>query len=88
MIQLKGIVFVAVFAPLMTLLIFTALKVVFGSLRVSEEEEFEGLDLSQHSESAYALGPAGSMIAEIGSSSSTQRSSLVDTMAKPGEKFA
>jgi Amt family ammonium transporter len=88
MIQLKGIVFVAVFAPIMTLLIFMALKVVFGSLRVSEEEEFEGLDLSQHSESAYALGTTGSMVAEISSSSSAHRSSLAGTLAKPGEKFA
>jgi Amt family ammonium transporter len=53
MVQLKGIAFVAVFAPLMTIVILFALKLVFGSLRASPEEEVEGLDVSQHSESAY-----------------------------------
>ena len=53
MVQLEGIVFVAVFAPIATLVIASALKAVFGSLRVSDEEEIGGLDLSQHGESAY-----------------------------------
>jgi Amt family ammonium transporter len=56
MVQLKGIVFVAIFAPVMTAIILSVLKLFFGSLRVSEEEEVEGLDLTQHKESAYALG--------------------------------
>jgi Amt family ammonium transporter len=55
-VQLKGIVFVAIFAPLATFVILTALKMVFGSLRVEAEDEAEGLDLSQHSESAYVFG--------------------------------
>ena len=38
------------------------LKLVFGSLRVAEEEEVEGLDLSQHSESAYSGGGVGSSV--------------------------
>ena len=46
----------AVLAPVATFLILTVLKLVFGSLRVSEEEEFNGLDLSAHEESAYAFG--------------------------------
>ena len=29
---------------------------MIGSLRVSDEDEFEGLDVSEHSESAYAFG--------------------------------
>jgi Amt family ammonium transporter len=66
MIQLKGIVFVAVFAPVMTLIILTALRLAFGSMRVSEEEEVEGLDLSQHSEGAYALGAGSSAITGVG----------------------
>jgi Amt family ammonium transporter len=66
MIQLKGIAFVAVFAPIMTLIILAALRLAFGSLRVSEEEEVEGLDLSQHSESAYALGAGSSTITGVG----------------------
>ena len=35
------------------------MQLAFGSLRVDEEDEFQGLDLSQHSESAYVLGTAG-----------------------------
>jgi Amt family ammonium transporter len=61
-VQLKGIGFVAVFAPVMTFAILSVLKLVFGSLRVSEEEEVDGLDLSQHQESAYSPGGVGSAI--------------------------
>ncbi|MDX2166525.1 MAG: hypothetical protein SF182_05655, partial [Deltaproteobacteria bacterium] len=63
MVQLKGIVFVAIFAPVATAIILGLLSVVFGSLRVDEESEIEGLDLSQHSESAYSPGSAGSVVA-------------------------
>jgi Amt family ammonium transporter len=56
MIQLEGVLIVAVLAPVATFVILTVLKMVFGSLRVSDEEEFNGLDLSSHSESAYAFG--------------------------------
>jgi Amt family ammonium transporter len=54
MVQLKGVVFVAVFAPLATIAILFVLQMIMGSLRVPDEDEVEGLDLSQHSESAYA----------------------------------
>ena len=53
MVQLKGIVFVAIFAPGLTAIILAALSAVFGGLRVDEEAEVYGLDLSQHSEAAY-----------------------------------
>jgi Amt family ammonium transporter len=56
MIQLEGVLIVAVLAPVATFLILTLLKLIFGSLRVSDEEEFNGLDISAHSESAYAFG--------------------------------
>jgi ammonium transporter, Amt family len=82
MIQLKSVAFVIVFAPLATLALLMALKVAFGSLRVSEEEEFEGLDISQHSENAYSLGSTGSiaepMRAHMGSSAP------IPVLAKPG----
>ena len=39
MVQLKGIVFVAIFAPVATVAIILALKLVFGSLRVADEDE-------------------------------------------------
>jgi Amt family ammonium transporter len=58
MIQLQGIGFVVVFAPLMTLLIAGVVRVLCGGLRVHEEDEAAGLDLSQHSETAYSLGGA------------------------------
>jgi Amt family ammonium transporter len=64
MVQLKGIVFVAIFAPVATVIILSALKLAFGSLRVSEEEEVEGLDLSQHSESAYSGTGSGGHLEE------------------------
>ena len=39
----------------MTFVILYALKLVIGSLRVTDEDEYEGLDVSQHSESAYSM---------------------------------
>jgi Amt family ammonium transporter len=62
MVQLKGIVFVAIFAPVATLFILGLLRVVFGSLRVTDEIEIGGLDLGEHSESAY--GFAGGSVFE------------------------
>jgi len=52
-VQLKGVAFTAIYAPLATLAILLLLKAVFGSLRVDEEAEEGGLDLSEHSEAAY-----------------------------------
>ena len=52
-IQLVSVIFVAVFAPALTFVILSILKPLFGGLRVDEENEHEGLDLSEHSESAY-----------------------------------
>jgi Amt family ammonium transporter len=51
--QVKSIVFTAVFAPVVTILILGVLRLVFGNLRVTDEAEYEGLDLSEHSETAY-----------------------------------
>jgi Amt family ammonium transporter len=62
MVQLRGIGFVALFAPVATVVILLALKAVFGSLRVADEAEIEGLDLAEHSESAY--GFAGGSVLE------------------------
>jgi Amt family ammonium transporter len=56
MVQLKSIGFTMLFAPTVTLVILLGLRWAFGTLRVSEEKEFEGLDVSEHSESAYAFG--------------------------------
>lgn len=50
--QAKGVAFTAVFAGLGTFLIVTVVRKLVG-LRVSEEEESAGLDLTQHGENAY-----------------------------------
>ncbi len=59
LVQLKSIGFTMVFAPVMTLGILLALRLLFGSLRVDDEAEFDGLDLSQHSEAAYTSAFSG-----------------------------
>ncbi len=51
--QLGSVAFTAVYAPLVTAIILVTMKAVLGSLRVTDEEEFAGLDLSEHSETAY-----------------------------------
>jgi Amt family ammonium transporter len=56
--QLKSIVFTAVFAPVATLVILLLLRAIFGSLRLDEESEFVGVDLAEHSETAYMFGSA------------------------------
>jgi len=53
--QLKAVVVTIVFAVVGTAVILVVLKAVMG-LRVSDSEERMGLDLSQHSESAYVFG--------------------------------
>jgi len=57
-IQLKSILFTAIFCPLATIAILLVLRAVFGSLRLEEEAEFDGVDLSEHSETAYVFGAA------------------------------
>ena len=47
-------------------MILVGLRLVFGSLRVSEETEMQGLDLSERSESAYGLTGPGMMAPEAG----------------------
>jgi len=59
LVQLEGIAFTAVFAVSMTAIILTVLRLAFGGLKVDEESEEAGLDLSAHSESAYVFGGAG-----------------------------
>ena len=39
---------------------------MFGSLRVVDEDEIDGLDLSEHSESAYGFAGGGVSAAELG----------------------
>ena len=58
-IQLKSIGFTALFAPVGTIVILTVMRMAMGDLRAHEEDEEMGLDLSQHSETAYASGGEG-----------------------------
>ena len=52
--QLVSIGFTAVFATLATLVILYVIRALLGSWRVDEDEESRGLDLSEHSETAYS----------------------------------
>ncbi len=56
MVQIEGVLIVAIFAPLVTFILLKVLGLLFGGLRVDEEAEFNGLDLSEHSEAAYTMG--------------------------------
>jgi Amt family ammonium transporter len=51
--QIISVGFTAVYAGLLSILILFVLRAVMGDLRVSEEGEHLGLDLSEHSEAAY-----------------------------------
>ena len=53
-IQFQSIIFTAVFAIVLTLIILVVLRLLFGDLRVDEEGESIGLDLTEHSETAYS----------------------------------
>lgn len=50
--QLIGVVGVYVFAFVFSLVLFLIIKAIMG-IRVSEEEEFEGLDIGEHGQEAY-----------------------------------
>jgi ammonium transporter, Amt family len=52
LVQLKGIVYVGAFTFGASLAVWYAIKLVLG-VRVSAEEEFEGLDIGEHGMSAY-----------------------------------
>jgi len=68
--QLTSIAFTATFAPLATIAILLALRAVFGNLRLDEEAEFVGIDLAEHSETAYVFGTAsGTSAAHLSDSS-------------------
>ncbi len=51
--QIASIAITAVFACAATWVILFVMKSVMGSLRVSDEAEHEGLDVAEHSETAY-----------------------------------
>ena len=63
--QLIGIGAIGVFSFVFALVLFSVVKVVMG-LRVSEEEEVEGLDICEHGNEAYSTyAPAGRATPEL-----------------------
>jgi len=52
MVQLKGVIYVGAFAFGLSMLFWYAIKLTVG-VRVSAEEEFEGLDMGEHGNQAY-----------------------------------
>ena len=79
MVQLKGIAFVIVFAPITTVVILSALRLLFGSLRVDDEDEVMGLDLSEHSEAAYASSGGSGGTAEGSHATASYATGMVAT---------
>ena len=58
-VQLKAVLVTFVLAGVLTPICLAITSAVCGGLRVDEDGELTGLDLSQHSESAYVFGTGG-----------------------------
>jgi Amt family ammonium transporter len=56
LVQLKGVVYVGVFTLAASLVVWYAIKALLG-VRVSPEEEEEGLDIGEHGMRAYDIPP-------------------------------
>jgi Amt family ammonium transporter len=88
MVQLKGVIYVGAFAFLASLAFWYAVKAMLG-LRVTEEEELEGLDIGEHGISAYpdfATHPgsfSGSLVGQGGASRMTAATLPHPVLAKP-----
>jgi len=80
--QLAAIGIVAAYSFVMTSIILKVLDLTMG-LRVSEEEENIGLDVSQHGERAYVIEEAGSLPAMPAASISTNPSPIPSTATNP-----
>ena len=53
-VQVIGVLATAIYTAIVSFILFKVVDAILG-LRVSEEEETEGLDLNQHNERGYAL---------------------------------
>ncbi|MBM4267249.1 MAG: ammonium transporter [Deltaproteobacteria bacterium] len=58
LVQLKGVVYVAAFTLPVSLVVWYVIKATLG-VRVSPEEEIEGLDIGEHGMHAYDIPPVG-----------------------------
>ena len=52
-VQIYGALLVSAFAFVFALIVFLVLKSMMGGVRVSDEEEERGLDISEHGQEAY-----------------------------------
>jgi ammonium transporter, Amt family len=77
-IQLVAVAVTLLLGFIMTTIILKVLDAIMG-LRVTEEDEMAGLDLSQHSETAYAIGGGGEYSGGCGGFEEAMRA----TQAKP-----
>src|SRR5689334_1354351 len=78
--QIVAVAATMILAVVMTWIVLKIVDAVVG-LRLSEEDEVAGLDLSQHSETAYALG--GGQYGEFSSASGAFAETMRTTEAKP-----
>jgi Amt family ammonium transporter len=58
LVQLKGVVYAGVFTLVGSLIVWYVIKATMG-VRVSAEEEIEGLDIGEHGMHAYDIPPVG-----------------------------
>jgi len=70
-IQIQAVIVAYVVAGIGTFVILKVLEIVFGTLRVKPEEEYEGVDIYEHGEEGYGEEFSGGM-----SSSSTRPDSI------------
>jgi len=78
--QIVAVAATMILAVVMTSIVLKIVDAIVG-LRVSEEDEVAGLDLSQHSETAYALG--GGQYGEFSSNTGAFAEAMRATEAKP-----
>jgi Amt family ammonium transporter len=79
--QLKGVVYVGIFTFGASLVVWYAIKLIVG-VRVSPEEEEEGLDIGEHGMHAYDLTPGGS----FGSASASAAAKMASAALAPSPK--
>jgi Amt family ammonium transporter len=81
-IQVVGVLATWVFAFVGTTILLKVVDIVIG-LRASDEDEFAGLDLSQHSETAYAFEAAYGGMSPVASEPSLRSEARLETTARP-----
>ena len=81
-IQIVAVLATYVLAAVATVIILKIVDALVG-LRVTEEDEVSGLDLSQHSETAYAMGGGSYSEFTSGSGAYTEAIRAAETKARP-----